>query len=114
MMQREFWQQLGDYKATSLSGVPYTFEMLDRLRFYGETSLNLRTDQAGGKLLPELHKKFAEYAEQTGKKFVVMYGQTEATARMSYLPPEKCLEKVGSMGVAIPGGRFFLINETVK
>lgn len=111
-MQREFWQQLGDYKATSLSGVPYTFEMLDRLRFYRRDLPNLRTmTQAGGKLLPELHKKFAEYAEQTGKKFVVMYGQTEATARMSYLPPEKCLEKVGSMGVAIPGGRFFLINE---
>lgn len=112
LMQREFWQQLGDYKATSLSGVPYTFEMLDRLRFYRRDLPNLRTmTQAGGKLLPELHKKFAEYAEQTGKKFVVMYGQTEATARMSYLPPEKCLEKVGSMGVAIPGGRFFLINE---
>ena len=37
-----------------------------------------------------------------------MYGQCEATARMSYLPPERALDKVGSMGIAIPGGRFEL------
>lgn len=66
--------------------------------------------QAGGKLLPELHKEFAEYAEQTGKRFYVMYGQTEATARMSYLPYEKSLEKYGSMGIAIPGGKFRLVG----
>jgi acyl-coenzyme A synthetase/AMP-(fatty) acid ligase len=66
--------------------------------------------QAGGKLSPELHKKFAEYAESTGRRFVVMYGQTEATARMSYLPYEKSLEKCGSMGIVIPGGEFSLID----
>ena len=66
--------------------------------------------QAGGKLLPELHRKFAEYAEENGKKFIVMYGQTEATARMGYLPAQKALEKCGSMGIAIPGGAFELID----
>ena len=66
--------------------------------------------QAGGKLTPELHREFAEFAQKTGKKFVVMYGQTEATARMGYLPPEKALEKCGSMGIAIPGGKFSLID----
>lgn len=66
--------------------------------------------QAGGKILPELHKKFAEYAQREGKNFVVMYGQCEATARMSYLPPERALDKVGSMGIAIPGGKFSLID----
>ena len=66
--------------------------------------------QAGGKLLPELHKEFAEYAENTGKRFYVMYGQTEATARMSYLPYQKSLEKYGSMGIAIPGGKFHLVD----
>jgi len=66
--------------------------------------------QAGGKISPELHKKFAEFAKRTGRRFVVMYGQTEATARMSYLPHEKSLEKCGSMGIAIPGGQFSLID----
>ena len=51
--------------------------------------------QAGGKLLPELHEKFASYAKENGKKFVVMYGQCEATARMGYLPSERAIEKRG-------------------
>lgn len=59
--------------------------------------------QAGGKLLPELHREFAEYAQKEGKKFIVMYGQTEATARMAYLPAERSLEKYGSM--ALPSRR---------
>jgi acyl-CoA synthetase (AMP-forming)/AMP-acid ligase II len=101
----------GDYGATSFGGVPYIYEMLDKLRFFRMALPSLRTmTQAGGKLSPELHRKFAEYAAATGKKFVVMYGQTEATARMSYLPAEKSLEKYGSMGIAIPGGEFRLID----
>ena len=70
--------------------------------------------QPGGKLQPELHKRFAEYAQQNGKRFYVMYGQAEATARMSYLPYEKSLEKYGSMGIAIPGGRFSVMDEDGK
>jgi len=111
MMQKEFWQQLEDYGATSFGGVPYIYEMLDKLRFFRMDLPKLQTmTQAGGKLSPELHKKFAEYAKENSKKFIVMYGQTEATARMSYLPHEKSLEKYGSMGIAIPGGEFSLID----
>ncbi|MBQ6611921.1 MAG: AMP-binding protein [Oscillospiraceae bacterium] len=110
-MQKEFWNFFKDEEATSFGGVPYTYEMLDRLRFYRMKLPSLRTmTQAGGKILPELHEKFAKYAEENGKKFVVMYGQCEATARMGYLPPEKAVEKKGSMGIAIPGGRFRLID----
>ena len=64
--------------------------------------------QAGGKLSPELHKEFAEFALKNNKEFIVMYGQTEATARMAYLPSEVSVEKYGSMGKAIPGGRLWL------
>jgi acyl-coenzyme A synthetase/AMP-(fatty) acid ligase len=72
---------------------------------------SLRTmTQAGGRLAPELHREFAQYAAETGRSFVVMYGQSEATARMSWLPPEKSLEKCGSIGIAIPGGRFELVD----
>lgn len=111
ILQKEFWQAFRTHGATSFGGVPYTYEMLDKLRFLRMELPTLRTmTQAGGKLSVELHKKFAEYAHTTGRSFVVMYGQTEATARMAYLPPEKAIEKCGSMGVAIPGGRFRLID----
>ncbi|MDR0434917.1 MAG: AMP-binding protein [Gracilibacteraceae bacterium] len=111
LTQKEFWQQFKQHGATSLSGVPYTYEMLDRLRFCRMEPPSLRTlTQAGGKLPLRLQEKFAAYAERTGRRFIVMYGQTEATARMSYLPPEKALAKSGSVGVAIPGGEFSLLD----
>ena len=111
LMQREFWNFFTAQQATSFGGVPYTYEMLDKLMFFRRKLPSLRTmTQAGGKILPELHRKFAEYAAREGKNFVVMYGQCEATARMSYLPPELALDKVGSMGIAIPGGRFELVD----
>ncbi len=111
LMQKEFWQQLNDFEATSFGGVPYTYEMLNKLRFERMNLPSLRyVTQAGGKLSPELHEKFAKWAIEKGKKFIVMYGQTEATARMSYLPAEKALEKYGSMGIAIPGGKFSLVD----
>ena len=115
LMQKEFWSFFKDEGATSFGGVPYTYEMLDKLRFYRMKLPSLRTmTQAGGKILPELHEKFAKYAEENGKEFVVMYGQCEATARMGYLPPEKAVEKKGSMGIAIPGGKFRLIDTEGK
>lgn len=115
LMQKEFWQQLKDYEATSFGGVPYTYEMLNRLRFERMQLPALRyVTQAGGKLSPQLHEKFAKWAIETKKKFIVMYGQTEATARMSYLPAEMALEKYGSMGIAIPGGRLCLVDSDGK
>lgn len=111
MTQREFWRFFREYGATSFGGVPYTYEMLDKMRFFRMDLPSLKTmTQAGGKLMPELHKKYAEYAFANGKKFVVMYGQCEATARMGYLPAERALEKCGSMGIAIPGGSFRLVD----
>ncbi len=111
MMERGFWSFMKEQKATSFGGVPYTYEMLDKLRFFRMDLPDLKTmTQAGGKLIPELHKKFAEYAAEKGKNFVVMYGQCEATARMGYLPAKKAVEKCGSMGIAIPGGIFHLID----
>ncbi len=107
--QREFWNFFREAKATSFGGVPYTYEMLERLHFRTMVLPSLRCmTQAGGKLSPELHKKFAEYAIENHKKFIVMYGQCEATARMAYLPAKDSLRKYGSMGIAIPGGKFTL------
>ncbi|MGI6653635.1 MAG: AMP-binding protein [Christensenellales bacterium] len=109
--QKEFWKFFRDAEATSFGGVPYTYEMLDKLRFYRMKLPSLRTmTQAGGKITPELHERFAKYAMENGKRFVVMYGAAEATARMGYLPPDKAVEKKGSMGIPIPGGEFFLLG----
>ncbi|MGI6072202.1 MAG: AMP-binding protein [Lachnospiraceae bacterium] len=113
IVQKEFWDFFSAQEGTSLAGVPYTYEILKKIHFMDKDDLgNLRTlVQAGGHLPVELQEMFGKWCEQRGIKFFVMYGQTEATARMSYLPYEKLLSKIGSIGIAIPGGRFELRDE---
>ena len=111
LMERAFWRFFDEAGTTSLAGVPYTYQMLQQLGFLRRNSGTLRTlTQAGGKLNPSLIRDFSEYAIQRDIEFYVMYGQTEATARMSYVPPERTLEKIGSIGIAIPGGELFLAD----
>lgn len=112
VMQREFWDFAKAARASSIAGVPYTYEMLRRLRFFSMDLPDLRMmTQAGGKFPRERIDEFVKFAKDQQKTFVVMYGQTEATARMSYLPFAKAEEKSGSVGVAIPGGEFFLLDD---
>ncbi len=107
VIQREFLTFLKEGKATSIAGVPYTYEMLRRLRFLKMDLPELKTMiQAGGKLNANIVKEYVENAQQNGKKFIVMYGQTEAAPRMSYLPFDKAIEKYASIGIAIPGGKL--------
>ena len=102
-----FWSFLAESHATNFGGVPYTYQMLARLKFERRDLPSLRfISQAGGRLGVDLHEKFARICADKGVDFIVMYGQTEATARMSWLPPEHALDKVGSIGIAIPGGEF--------
>lgn len=113
--QREFWNFMREQKATSMAGVPYTYEILKRLRFFRMELPDLKVmTQAGGKLNKDIAKEYIEFAAEKGKKFYVMYGQTEATARMSYLPWASALEKYASIGVAIPGGKFSIIDTEGK
>ena len=112
LFKKEFWNFLKTEKATSLSGVPYTFEILKKLRFRSmDLPFLITLTQAGGKMNNDLNKEFAEFCQSNNKRLFVMYGQTEATARMSYLPHEQSLTKLGSMGIAIPGGQFSLIDD---
>lgn len=111
VMETGFWGLFRKLGATNFGGVPYTYEILQRIGFFDMELPSLRFfTQAGGKLPRALHERCARYAEVRGKRFYVMYGQTEATARMGYLPCEWALEKCGSMGIAIPGGKFSLID----
>lgn len=110
--QREFWNFLKENEATSMSGVPYTWELLRRLRFMRMDLPSVRTmTQAGGKLNAEIAQEYIRWAKTQNKQFIVMYGQTEATARMSYLPWERAEEKYASIGIAIPGGKFSLAED---
>jgi acyl-coenzyme A synthetase/AMP-(fatty) acid ligase len=112
LMERKFWDIVKDLKPTTLGGVPYIYEMLRKLRFKQMLLPSLRyITQAGGKLSQELVEEFRDICKEKGICFIVMYGQTEATARMSYLPYENSFEKSGSIGIPIPGGKFWLENE---
>jgi acyl-CoA synthetase (AMP-forming)/AMP-acid ligase II len=66
---------------------------------------SLRTlTQAGGRLRTELVADFAQRMANVGGRLFVMYGQTEATARMTVLPPDRVADKLGSVGLPVPGG----------
>ena len=105
VFSREFLQRLHDHCVTSLAGVPYTYQMLHRTDFFKHDLPALRTlTQAGGRLDAKLTRIVAEHAQVHGRRFFVMYGQTEACARISYVPPEHLLRKIGAIGVPIPGG----------
>jgi len=112
LMERCFWETIRGNNATTFGGVPYIYEMLKKLRF---GTMNLGSlkyiTQAGGKLSAELAAEFADICAQKGIRFYVMYGQTEASPRMSYLPWAHARTKVGSIGIAIPRGRLWLEDE---
>ncbi|MEI7481705.1 MAG: AMP-binding protein [Elusimicrobiota bacterium] len=112
LMDKSFWGLLKTKEATTFGGVPYVYEMLKKLRFSRMELPSLKVlTQAGGKMAAELAREFATICEQKSIRFLVMYGQTEATARMSYLPAEHAIHKAGSMGIAIPGGEFWLEDD---
>ncbi len=102
-----FWQMVRAVRATSLHGVPHTFDLLDRAGFDSTDAPDLRyITQAGGRLAPERVRHYARMGAGNGWRFFVMYGQTEATARMAYLPPELAEQHPECVGIPIPGGRF--------
>lgn len=108
LMDKGFWQLLREKEATTFGGVPYIYQMLKRLRFGRMELPSLRyITQAGGRLSKELGLEFAEICRDKGIEFIIMYGQTEATARMSYLPWGMAFEKAGSIGIPIPGGVMY-------
>lgn len=135
--QKAFWNFCREKNITSFSGVPYSYEVLDRFRFFerkecisqSRMEYSQKTDQtfirkeeiglktltqAGGHLDNALQEKIIDYAIQHKIRFYVMYGQTEATARMSYVPYQKLYqkEKIGSVGIPIPGTRMEITDET--
>lgn len=104
-----FWDVAARHGATSFAGVPYTFDLLDTSGFADRSLPSLRyITQAGGKMPPETVRRYAALGESRGWDLVVMYGQTEATARMAYLPPALAASRPEAIGIPIPGGHFHL------
>jgi acyl-CoA synthetase (AMP-forming)/AMP-acid ligase II len=106
IVQREFWNFIRAERATSLAGVPYSYQMMLRAKLLDRDLPFSTLTQAGGRLDPQHIDSVQEIAGKRGWRFFVMYGQTEATARISFVPPDRLLEKSGSVGLPIPGGRL--------
>lgn len=107
VVDEEFWELFRRHRGTSFAGVPYTFELLESVGFDAADLPHLRyVTQAGGRMPPERVRRFAELARDADFELFVMYGATEATARMSYLPPELALSRPNSIGRPIRDGSF--------
>ncbi len=107
-----FWTLVDEHQVTTFPAVPFTFDLLDRIDFASKDVPSLRyITQAGGKLAPEAVERYARLGEEKGFDLVVMYGATEATARMAYLPPHLAVEHPRAIGQPIPGGEFELADD---
>lgn len=111
MTDPRFWKYIKEQEATSFTGVPYSYQILNLMRFYRMNLPHLELlTQGGGKMPTDLNQKFAEYCRDNGKRWIATYGQSECTARMTYLPSKWALEKMGSIGIAVPNGELSLID----
>jgi len=109
VISKEFWRFYKTYQGNSLAGVPYTYQLISRLGLHRLPIEQTRTmTQAGGRLSADLGRQIATFCHQNEIRFFIMYGQTEATARISYVPPEHALAKHTSIGISIPGGTMRL------
>ena len=112
IMTRGFWDDYDEHRITSFSGVPYVYQILKRLSLEKIFTPSLKSiTQAGGKLNSEIALELVKLCEQKGVKMFTMYGQTEATSRISYLDPKFCEKKVGSIGKPIPHGKMWIEND---
>lgn len=106
-LDREFWTLVEVEKVTDLSGVPFMFEILRRVRLSPEILNQLEcVNQAGGRLAPKLVGYFVNFFRDAGIEYLTMYGQTEASPRVSYVPAANAPTKVGSVGIPIDIGSF--------
>ena len=115
IIEKEFWNKLETNKATTFGGVPFVFEIINKIGIskYNISSLKYVT-QAGGAMSGDLFQKIHKMFKKKKIKFLTMYGQTEASPRMSYLPYKYNLKKRNCIGIPISGGKFSLVNKYKK
>jgi long-chain acyl-CoA synthetase len=110
IMRPEFWADAARWQATSFAGVPHSYAILERTGLLRKALPDtMRTlTQAGGPLSRERVVRLHALISERGGRLWVMYGQTEATARISYVPPEALPEKAHTIGIPVPGGSLSL------
>lgn len=107
-----YWKFIKEHKGTNFTGVPYSYEILSKLRFQRMDLPFLHTmAEGGGKLSDAQFEAFAKFAEEKGKRFFATFGTTETSARLAYLPPKDATTHIGSIGTAIPEGKLSLVDE---
>ncbi|CAM3591504.1 AMP-binding protein [Pseudoalteromonas maricaloris] len=112
IMDKSFWENMTAHEITSFSGVPFHYESLLRMKLDTMKLPHLRTmTQAGGKLAERYLSKIQTLTNKMGINFWVMYGQTEASPRISYMQPSDLNTHLGSIGKAIPRGKLWLQDE---
>jgi acyl-CoA synthetase (AMP-forming)/AMP-acid ligase II len=113
VLRREFWDAVEGYGCTSFAGVPYTYQVLLQTGLLNKRGSSLKVlTQAGGKLDERYIRQLWSLALSRGWKFFVMYGQTEAAPRISYVPFDQLGRKIGSIGIAVPHGSLTLDERT--
>lgn len=112
LMSPKYWEFIKEQQGTNFTGVPFSYEILNRLRFQRMDLPYLTTlAEGGGKLSDTLFTSFANFAEEKGKRFFATFGTTETSARLAYLPPECAKKHIGSIGKVIPEGNLILVDE---
>jgi acyl-CoA synthetase (AMP-forming)/AMP-acid ligase II len=112
ILDEGFAEALRQSRCTNCAGVPYSYELLERIGFRKEPLPDLRfMTVAGGRMTPELAERYHEHLAARGACLFLMYGQTEATARMAFVPPERLAGNFDRIGVAIPGGTLEIVDE---
>ncbi len=113
LISRDFLRIVQQEHVTTLAGVPTWYQMLLRTGFDRAEVPSLRIlTQAGGWLDERTKRAILNFADSKGVRFFVMYGQTEASPRISYVPPEVLKTNINSIGIPIPGGKLELDRET--
>lgn len=113
VLAREFWNDWQQYECTALYGVPYSYEMLNKLRLSRLPLKNVRyLAHAGGPLNQDDWQKLKEWSQSTGIPFFSMYGQTEATARIAILDPQRFLTKFSAIGAVIPDSELMVVDDS--
>lgn len=113
LMDPGFWEFIKANGGTSFCGVPFSYEVMRRIGFDQMDLPRLRTlAEGGGKLTDKMFRWIATYARDSGKRFCATFGTSETSARMAFLNPDLALDKIGSIGKAIPNGELFLLDET--
>jgi acyl-CoA synthetase (AMP-forming)/AMP-acid ligase II len=106
-----FWSKIGNVGGSHFPGVPFHYVALARLGL-GLVPESVKTfTQAGGALDLRVQTKMRDWAAQRGSQFFVMYGQTEASPRMATLQHADHARKAGSVGVALAGGQFLIVDD---